>query len=81
MENGYPKMKSNDVIKNGKNKFWDTKKLRQFNKTVFSIKKENLTVEYSLDKLDNLDNSIFREINYELNGEYSLDNILISVKN
>ena len=25
MNNGYPKMKSNDVIKNGKNKFWDTK--------------------------------------------------------
>ena len=81
MNNGYPKMKSNDVIKNGKDKFWESKKLKQFNKTVFSIKKENLTVEYSLDNLDNLDKSIFREINYELNGEYSLDNILISVKN
>ena len=49
--------------------------------TFSNIKKENLTVEYSLDNLDNLDKSIFREINYELNGEYSLDNILISVKN
>lgn len=37
MNSGYPKMKSNDVIKNGKNKFWDTKKLRQFNKTIFFL--------------------------------------------
>jgi len=37
MENGYPKMKSNDVIKNGKDKFWESKKLKQFNKTVFFL--------------------------------------------
>lgn len=37
MENGYPKMKSNDLIKAGKNKFWYSKKLKQFNKTVFSL--------------------------------------------
>ena len=37
MNNEYPKMKSNDVIKNGKNKFWDTIKLRQFNKTIFFL--------------------------------------------
>ncbi len=40
MNNGYPKMKSNDVIKNGKNKFWDTIKLRQFNKTIFFLIKQ-----------------------------------------
>jgi replicative DNA helicase len=37
MENGYAKMKSNDLIKAGKNKFWYSKKLKQFNKTVFSL--------------------------------------------
>lgn len=37
MENGYPKMKSNDVIKIGRDKFWYSKKLKQFNKTVFSL--------------------------------------------
>lgn len=37
MENGYPKMKSNDVIKTGKDKFWYSKKLKQFNKTIFSL--------------------------------------------
>jgi replicative DNA helicase len=37
MENGYPKMKSNDVIKTGRDKFWYSKKLKQFNKTVFIL--------------------------------------------
>ena len=37
MNNGYPKMKSNDILKAGKNKFWDTKKLKQFNKTIFFL--------------------------------------------
>ena len=37
MENGYAKMKSNDVLKNGKNKFWESKKLKQFNKTIFIL--------------------------------------------
>jgi replicative DNA helicase len=37
MENGYPKMKSNDVIKAGKDKFWYSKKLKQFNKTIFFL--------------------------------------------
>lgn len=37
MENGYPKMKSNDLLRAGKNKFWYSKKLKQFNKTVFSL--------------------------------------------
>lgn len=37
MENGYPKMKSNDVLKNGKDKFWESKKLKQFNKTIFIL--------------------------------------------
>lgn len=37
MNNGYPKMKSNDVLKNGKDKFWESKKLKQFNKTVFLL--------------------------------------------
>lgn len=80
MENGYPKMKSNDVIKIGRDKFWYSKKLKQFNKTVFSIKKESLTTEYSMDKLDNLDKSILKEVTYTLDNEYSLDNTLRSVK-
>lgn len=45
MENGYPKMKSNDVIKAGKNKFWYSKKLKQFNKTIFiliNLKQDNI---------------------------------------
>ena len=37
MNNGYPKMKSNDILKAGKNKFWNTKKLKQFNKTIFFL--------------------------------------------
>ena len=37
INNGYPKMKSNDVLKNGKDKFWFTRKLKQFNKTIFSL--------------------------------------------
>ena len=45
MENGYPKMKSNDVIKAGKDKFWYSKKLKQFNKTIFiliNLKQDNI---------------------------------------
>jgi replicative DNA helicase len=38
MENGFPKMKCNSVINHGKNKYWETKKLKQFNKTVFYLK-------------------------------------------
>jgi replicative DNA helicase len=37
MNSGYPKMKSNDILKDGKNKFWGSKKLKQFNKTVFFL--------------------------------------------
>lgn len=81
MNNGYPKMKSNDVLKNGKDKFWYSKKLKQFNKTVFYIKKECLDVEYPLDKLDNLDKSIFREFIYGLDNKYLLDNNYSSIKN
>ena len=38
MENGFPKMKCNSVINHGKNKYWEKKKLKQFNKTVFYLK-------------------------------------------
>lgn len=37
MDIGHPKMKSNEIIKNGKEKYWVTKKLKQHNKTVFSL--------------------------------------------
>ncbi|MGE4444655.1 MAG: hypothetical protein AB7E37_06780 [Candidatus Altimarinota bacterium] len=33
-------MKSNDVLKNGKDKYWYIKKLKQFNKTVFFLMNE-----------------------------------------
>ena len=48
MENGYPKMKSNDVIKIGRDKFWYSKKLKQFNKTVFSL------IDNNQNKLSNI---------------------------
>lgn len=41
MNNGYPKMKSTDVLKNGKDKFWESKKLKQFNKTIFLLIDQN----------------------------------------
>ena len=37
MSNGYPKMKSNDILKAGKDKFWGSKKIKQYNKTVFFL--------------------------------------------
>jgi replicative DNA helicase len=37
MSNGYPKMKSNDILKAGKDKFWGSKKIKQYNKTIFFL--------------------------------------------
>ena len=52
MENGFPKMKCNSIINNGKNKYWETKKLKQFNKTVFYLKNSENTSKVEI-KFDN----------------------------
>lgn len=49
MNNGYPKMKSNDVIKNYTNKYWYSKKLKQFNKTIFLLIEERKNFDEAIE--------------------------------